>query len=413
MRLGRAGSDTQRYTGTAPPTRILRIFMATPACADATAYYSSASLAAGAAGLKAALHTIISPHTVVSYDDCWDALRDLDASPADHNRVRLIYSPHTHEAVAAQGIATGWNREHVWPKSYGVGYSGPDFSDLHHLFPADWNVNSARSNLYFDACPVSAGCTSPAHTEAEATTAKDSNRFQPPAARRGDIARSLMYMAVRYDGGESSTNDLELSDTPDTLTSTLGVLSTLLAWHAADPVDASERARNERICAAYQHNRNPFIDNPEFANCVFLGECTPSPSSPPTPPTPPTSPPSPPLLPTPLAPPSLPPLAAGDCAVVGLHADTPDDVAVLLLAPLAAGRTLYLTDAGVHADGSLRLSEGVRAHVALSTEPAGALLSLSDFDTAVSGSYALSASGDQVCTRGAAARSGREQHTYS
>ena len=110
-------------------------------CSDPAIYYASASLAAGGAALKSALHTIISSqHQVVSYDNCWDALRDLDQSPSDSNRVTMIYSDHTHLGIASQGVSIGWNREHVWPKSYGVGYSGPDFSDLHHLFPADWNV---------------------------------------------------------------------------------------------------------------------------------------------------------------------------------------------------------------------------------------------------------------------------------
>ena len=366
------------------------------ACTDPTAYYAGATLASGGAALKAALHNIISPHNVVSYDDCWDALRDLDRSPMDGSRVRLIYSDHTHAGIAQQGISTGWNREHAWPKSYGVGYSGPDFSDLHHLFAADWNVNSARNNLYFDDCPTNAGCTSPAHAEAAPTTAKDATRFQPPADRRGDIARAMFYMAVRYDGGEASTSNLELSDAPDAAASTLGRLSALLAWHKADPVSAEERQRNERICSTYQANRNPFIDRPDFAPCVFLGDCTPSPSAPPMPPRPPAPPPSPPLLPTPLAPPSLPPLGAGDCAVVALHADAPDGVSVVLLRPLAAGRTLYLTDGGVHADGTLRDSEGVRAHEAEMNEPAGTLLHLANFSVATSGSLSLSATGDQA-----------------
>jgi len=99
--------------------------------------------------------------------------------------------------VAAQGISGGWNREHSWPKSYGIDYSGPDYSDLHALFAADWNVNSARSNRFFDDCPVSAGCESPAHSEAAATTAKDSDRFQPPSSQRGDVARAQFYMATR------------------------------------------------------------------------------------------------------------------------------------------------------------------------------------------------------------------------
>ena len=92
----------------------------------------------------------------------------------------MIYATAPH-ACDEQGVSTGWNREHSWPKSYGVGYEGPDYSDLHALYAADWSVNSARNNLFFDNC-AGAGCTSPAHSEAEATTAKDSVwRIQPPS----------------------------------------------------------------------------------------------------------------------------------------------------------------------------------------------------------------------------------------
>ena len=199
-------------------------------------YYAGIDAAAlGSTGLKSSLHALIEGHTVVSYDDAWEAISVLDASPSDASRVVGIYSDHSHDAVTDRGVATGWNREHSWPKSYGIDYSGPDYSDLHALYAADWNVNSARNNLYFDNCPTASGCTQPAHSEASATTAKDSDRFQPPTDKRGDLARSMMYMAVRYDGAEASTTDLELADTPDAASSTMGVLSTLLAWHAADP----------------------------------------------------------------------------------------------------------------------------------------------------------------------------------
>jgi hypothetical protein len=53
----------------------------------------------------------------------------------------------------------------------------------------------------------------------------------------------------------------------------MGVLSVLLAWHRQDPVDAVERRRNEVVFAA-QGNRNPFIDHPEWAGCVFEGDCS-------------------------------------------------------------------------------------------------------------------------------------------
>ena len=153
-------------------------------CAPAVTYWSGVDAAAlGGAALQTTVHNLIEGHTVVSYADAWEALAVLDASPSNSSRVGLIYSDHTHDAVTERGIASGWNREHSWPKSYGVGYSGPDYSDLHALYAADWNVNSARSNLYFDDC--TSGCTVPAHSEASATTQTSRlRRAAPPMLSR-------------------------------------------------------------------------------------------------------------------------------------------------------------------------------------------------------------------------------------
>ena len=57
----------------------------------------------------------------------------------------------------------------------------------------------------------------------------------------------------------------------------MGKLSVLLQWHQEDPVDDFERERNEIIYNDYQHNRNPFIDYPEWAalsgnNIKHVGE---------------------------------------------------------------------------------------------------------------------------------------------
>ena len=127
-----------------------------------------AAASLGAAGLKSALHDLIDAHTVVSYSGAWAALTELDRAPLDGTKVRMIYSDHLHDASAARGVSSGWSREHAWPRSYGIDSSGPDYSDLHALYACDWNVNSARSNLYFDDC--GSGCTSPAHTEDSSTT---------------------------------------------------------------------------------------------------------------------------------------------------------------------------------------------------------------------------------------------------
>ena len=231
---------------------------------------------------------LLNVHTPISYAETWDALSALDKDPSDATRVVGIYSGQSYSATADRATGDGtadrdrWNREHSWPKSYGIGSSGPDYTDLHALFAAGVTVNSARGNLYFDSCPTSAGCTSPVDgctspASAECpTTAKDSVRFQPPADRRGDLARAMFYMAVRYNGDEANTENLDLSDTPDASLFRMGKLSTLLAWHAADPVSDVERTRNDNICTNYQANRNPFVDKPEWVSCIFesSGTCT-------------------------------------------------------------------------------------------------------------------------------------------
>lgn len=49
----------------------------------------------------------------------------------------------------------------------------------------------------------------------------------------------------------------------------MGLLSTLLKWNEFDPPSREERLRNERICKFYQHNRNPFVDHPEYAKLIW------------------------------------------------------------------------------------------------------------------------------------------------
>ena len=129
---------------------------------------------------------------------------EYSAAPSDHTA--LLYSDHTFPADMPRDMA-GWNREHSWPKSYGVGYSGPDYSDLHHLYAADWNVNSARNNLYFDDCPISAGCSSPAHAEADSGRAIGARRQdQPnPAEPPSCIAVERRTSALRYHDNELMT----------------------------------------------------------------------------------------------------------------------------------------------------------------------------------------------------------------
>ncbi|MBK1854104.1 endonuclease [Verrucomicrobiaceae bacterium 5K15] len=209
--------------------------------------------------LKTALHQRIRHQRVFKYSELWEALRDLDAG-AEGN-VLLIYQQR-HRSNAKNGGNQGdWNREHLWPRAYGIGRSSIANTDLHHIRASDVGINGQRGHLYFD------------ETDGEdfggQTFSHDTDSWEPPNQVKGDIARALFYMAVRYEAGEANATDLELSNTPDFKKRQLGKLSTLLQWHRTDPVSDQERQRNQKIHRHYQGNRNPFIDHPEYAERIF------------------------------------------------------------------------------------------------------------------------------------------------
>ncbi|XP_058113673.1 uncharacterized protein LOC131256700 isoform X5 [Magnolia sinica] len=160
--------------------------------------------------------------------------------------------------------------EHLWPRSYGL-TDGPSLTDLHNIRPADVNVNSSRGNKYYGECAsYSKDCLKPASNEAASDTETDKKRWAPPLQVRGDIARSLMYMSVRYGFSQpSGSPNLQLSDSPSIERREMGLLSALLRWNELDPPSRAEQLRNDRICRLYQHNRNPFVDHPEFANLIW------------------------------------------------------------------------------------------------------------------------------------------------
>tara|TARA_B100001564_G_C20628495_1_gene665881 strand:+ start:412 stop:798 length:387 start_codon:yes stop_codon:yes gene_type:complete len=100
--------------------------------------------------------------------------------------------------------------------------------------------------------------------------------FEPRDEIKGDVARMLFYMAVRYEGeGSDGTADLELLDIEETKPGmpNIGRLCTLYSWHFNDEVDKSEKNRNEKIYTKWQGNRNPFIDHPEWVQLIWGGYC--------------------------------------------------------------------------------------------------------------------------------------------
>ncbi|XP_062219005.1 uncharacterized protein LOC133918901 isoform X2 [Phragmites australis] len=241
-------------------------------CEDVQRYYAGLDGLAGDE-LRTKLAAVVSPHAALRYKDVWDALKILDAADAEHpeasSEVIEIYSQRAVPKHLA-GKPDGWNREHLWPRSYGLTY-GPSLTDIHNIRPADVNVNSSRGNKYFGACTAtSVRCVRPANHEAAPDTETDSEKWTPPFQVRGDVSRSLMYMAVSYGSGQmDGTPHLELSDSPSIHKRKMGLLSALLRWNELDPPSRSEQLRNDRVCSFYQHNRNPFVDHPEYANLIW------------------------------------------------------------------------------------------------------------------------------------------------
>lgn len=225
-------------------------------------YYANA-LGKTGSQLKAALNGIIKGHQTVSYSTVWDALKDTDEDPNNTSNVILLYKQTSQAKNTNGGGVDDWNREHVWAKSHGdFGTAQGPGTDIHHLRPTDVTVNSARGNKDFD---IGGSVVS------EAPLCKtDSDSWEPPNEVKGDVARMIFYMTVRYEGDDGYP-DLEVVDyaTTGTKDPVHGKLSVLKQWHEADPVSDFERQRNDKIYANWQHNRNPFIDHPEWVEEIW------------------------------------------------------------------------------------------------------------------------------------------------
>ncbi|MEM6942269.1 MAG: endonuclease [Pseudomonadota bacterium] len=203
-------------------------------------------------------------HVPLSYSDTDEAMREIHADPNAPGNVLLYYTNRSRDAdlwVSRDG-RDGWNREHLWPQSRGMG-GFPMKSDLHNLMPTDASVNQNRGNLNFD--------TGGAPEGEAADTFLDGDSFEPRDAVKGDTARALFYVDTRYEGGGDL--DLRLVDgTTPTGSTTLGNLCTLLDWHLADPIDEVERERNRRI-EAVQGNLNWFIEDEALGVQIYGAAC--------------------------------------------------------------------------------------------------------------------------------------------
>ncbi len=239
---------------------------------DEKQYYASIANQHGDA-LKAALNHLIKGHVRYDYTPCvWDILQETDVDPDTPDNVIAFYTRRSipiSQRDFGGNTPDAWNREHIWAKSHGFPSKlQHGYTDVHHLRPTDKSVNADRGNFDF------AEGGSP-HTECtDCYINPGAGTWESPDEVKGDTARMMFYMAVRYEGGDNSeTPDLELVDSTTSInTPQFGKLCDLMRWHIDDPVSAAERLRNDKVYS-WQGNRNPFIDHPEYAVAIWGEQC--------------------------------------------------------------------------------------------------------------------------------------------
>ncbi|HMC98370.1 MAG TPA: endonuclease, partial [Flavobacteriales bacterium] len=225
--------------------------------------------------LRTALYEIISPHTVISYSNLWNAFEVVDQKV--NGKVWDIYSDVPSGTPAYEftfGVdqcgnysAEGdcFNREHSFPESWFNGAS-PMYSDLFHIYPTDGWVNNKRANWPYGTV------SSPTWTSTNGSKLGPCSApgcsgtvFEPIDAYKGDLARGYFYMLTRY---------LPDVDTWPCPMMTAGNFSPwaenlLLSWNELDPVSQKEIDRNNGVYQL-QGNRNPYIDNPQWINSIWV-----------------------------------------------------------------------------------------------------------------------------------------------
>jgi endonuclease I len=243
-----------------------------------TGYYDSLEGLSGNA-LKQAVQDIIAAPTVRlhSYADIWDIIRNADQNPENSNQIWDMYLEIPMAKLDQQttsSIVGKWNREHIFCQSRGGFEVANDdtadgigvwnstsaasvvdgVSDAHHIRAENGQENTSRNNKNYGTVNSATVYAGPSGTQ---------------GSWRGDVARALFYMAVRFDGLNVVNGDpSEYLPSTSIASGNIGDLATLLVWNHSDPRDDFEMNRNNYIYT-WQMNRNPFIDYPLLVDYIF------------------------------------------------------------------------------------------------------------------------------------------------
>lgn len=239
-------------------------------------YYTENTLdGKNTANLKSAFQAIItSGHSVVSYDNLWNAFDETDLQA--NGKIWDMYSNCTFTYSTDQcGTFTDecdcYNREHTVPASW-YGDASPMYSDLFNVYPTDGKTNQVRSNYPYGEVNIATYISNNGSAlGANVFAGYSGTVFEPIDEFKGDLARTYFYMATRYasvsnswGNGVFGSQNLGLTDYG---------MNLFLDWSRNDPVSAKEIARNNAVYLK-QNNRNPFIDFPELEEYIWGNQTT-------------------------------------------------------------------------------------------------------------------------------------------
>jgi deoxyribonuclease I len=198
--------------------------------------------------LRTLLHTLTAVHDCFDYGDTTDFLFLTLDNSAD--TVRCVYTGREVVVIDEKPDPGDMNTEHSWPQSLGAD-AEPAKCDLHHLYPTDADANNARAAYPFGEV-TGAVDWSVGESHLGVSTA-GVLVFEPPDAHKGNVARSMLYFAMRYDHAIDADQQ-----------------ALYKAWDAADPVDETELLRTQSI-GSRQGIANPYVSCPELVGWQLDG----------------------------------------------------------------------------------------------------------------------------------------------
>jgi endonuclease I len=260
-------------------------------------YYSTAT-GLSCAALKTALKNIITTgNTLKSYGDLWSQyqvsdIKTREVGSGSANVIWDVYSdnptgtdpynftPGTAQCGNYSSEGDCYNREHTFPQNWFTsGTSTGPGTDYIQVLPTDGKVNGQRSNwVYSEVASASWTSLNGSKLGSSSVAGISGTVFEPINTYKGDLARIFLYMVTRYEnnmptwGSLSGSNGLQALE-PNTFPSVdVDYLRLMIKWHNQDPVSQKEIDRNN-AAYAYQGNRNPFVDRPEFVAQVWNNTC--------------------------------------------------------------------------------------------------------------------------------------------